>query len=64
VRENRYFGSTRKSIGEGENEQIETSLPPNFAEKVLELEMNVQSDTTDVASIEGLISLYSVSIIC
>ncbi len=37
-------------------------LPDGFAERVLELELNIQSDSCDVPAIEELISLYSVSI--
>ncbi len=36
-------------------------LPDGFAERVLELELNIQSDSTDVHAIEELINLYSVS---
>ena len=37
------------------------SLPDGFAERVLELEMNIQADSTDIVSIQSLIDLYSVS---
>ena len=37
-------------------------LPEGFAERVLELELNIQSDSCDVPAIEELISLYSVRI--
>ena len=37
------------------------SLPDGFAERVLELEMNIQSDSTDIVSIQSLVDLYSVS---
>jgi hypothetical protein len=38
-------------------------LPDGFAERVLELEMNIQSDSTDIVSIKSLVDLYSVSYI-
>lgn len=36
-------------------------LPPNFAERVLELEMELESDCSSIDSINNLLYLYSVS---
>lgn len=38
-------------------------LPSNFAEQVLELELILQSDCSNVDAIQELIDLYSVNII-
>ena len=37
-------------------------LPPNFAERVLELEMEIENDCSSIDSINNLLYLYSVSI--
>ena len=41
----------------------EKKLPPNFAEKVLELEMDIERDCSNIESINNLLYLYSVILI-
>ena len=55
-----------KQMAQNDEKQLQqdlstVSLPDGFAERVLELEMNIQSDSTDIVSIQSLVDLYSVS---